>query len=269
MKEELDFDIFSSNYGGNITIYNPSVYAQVLNSFEYLPVEFVLDTVQFHGPEGVAPILSHYPTIIPIPVSPAQYHLVTTDALPSVSISTNYNKISLVGKAVVNPRGFDAGYLYIHEKSLISVKVGVKIPFSMKIENAFYRDTIDLKVDTIPSYLDVIKQAEMRFAFLNKLPIALKTQMYYYHEKNPARIDSIFKTPLSLYVIPENGNSSEIVQFEKLEGDQLRKFLNSNKLVLSFSFNTNNQKVDFNTNQFLGAKLGMKLRYNTSEIDIK
>ncbi|MDL2309096.1 hypothetical protein LJC68_03700 [Bacteroidales bacterium OttesenSCG-928-B11] len=266
----FDFDLFSNNYGGALTIYDPNLYIAVRNSF-YVTGELRIDTACFYGPSGESSLLETTPEYVSIPVSPVDFQIEEIENMPSIRISTDYKSIKMAGEAVFNPGGFDAGDIYIDQESKIEGKYGLSIPFAFNIENIYYNDTIPFSLEDIatPDLVeDVLQEALFRFAITNGLPLNMSMQAYFYNSTAQQLTDSLFSNGFTLPGSINGATPSAQITTQVITFDRLDNLINSDQIILRFKVNTDGHRVDLNVKDHLKVKLGVKLKYDTSGAQI-
>lgn len=270
--ETIDFDLSSSNYGGNLTIYNPKLSISTLNSF-MIRGNIKIDTAAFSGVGLYSSIISQSPVNINIPVSPNNYQTENVDAFSSITLNTSYNNITLKGVAVLNPDGFDAGVIRIDENSEISLKLKAEIPIQTKITNLFYQDTLDFKLADILQDIPMtdfqfIDTLALRAYFESTLPLNAYAQVYFIDSVSQTAIDSLFSNSKLLYGSFSGTSTPTPAQMFQITGDRIDQLNKCNKLVFRFKMDTENREVIFKVNQYLKASLGLKAVFNYNNITL-
>ena len=266
INESVDFNLFSENYGGDLTIYNPTLKLYTKNSF-IVNGSCQVDTAEFSGSGETSSLLATTPVIINIPISPLSYHEDEIEGISDIHINSTYDKFKFKGKATINPRGFDAGTIYIDENSTISLKLVVEIPFEFKVSEAFFRDTVDFAMDSIQN-IDFIENATIRLAFTNTLPINLFAQVYFYDSVNNHIADSLLAREQLLYGSFTGNPVTSNPIYVDISKEKFEKILTTDKIILRFKVNTGNNQVVFNASQYVKAIIGLKIKYNTSGINL-
>ena len=266
INESVDFNLFSENYGGDLTIYNPTLKLYTKNSFIVNGLCQV-DTAEFSGSGGISSLLATTPVIINIPISPLSYHEDEIEEISDIHINSTYDKFKFKGKATINPNGFDAGTIYIDENSTISLKLIVEIPFEFKVNEAFFRDTLDFTMDSIQD-IDFIENATIRLAFTNTLPINLFTQVYFYDSVNNHIADSLLTGEQLLYGSFTGNPVTSNPMYIDISKEKFEKIMTTDKIILRFKINTGNNQVVFNASQYVKANMGLKIKYNTAGINL-
>lgn len=266
----FDFDLFSTNYGGDITLYNPYLYISVKNSF-YVTGELHIDTASFFSNTGEVSLLSSTPEVIAIPVSPLDFQDEAIENIDIVTLNTNYKSIKIAGDAILNPGGFGAGDIYVGNNSRIDGKFGLSIPFSFSMEEVFYTDTIKFSIDSISSLgkvEDILEEAAFRFAVTNGLPLNMNMQAYFYNSETQQLIDSMFTNSFYLPGVINGASPVQQIATPVITLERIDNIVSSDHIILRFKINTNGHQVDLNVRDNLKVKLGVKLRYDSTGVPL-
>ncbi len=264
--ESVDFNLFSDNYGGDITIYNPKLKLYTLNSF-LVTGRCQLDTAEFSGGGESSSLLATSPVMINIPISPLSFQEDEIEGISDIHIKTTYDKFKFSGKATINPTGFDAGTIYIDENSTISLKLLVEIPLEINIHDAFFRDTIDFKLDSIEN-IDIVESATIRLAFTNTLPINVNAQVLFYDSASNRVADSLLADEHLLYGSFNGYPATANPIYIEITKEKFEKILTTDKIILRLRINTGNNQVHLNASQYVKAAVGIKVKYNSSGINL-
>ncbi len=256
--ESADISLLTGNntLGGNVVIYDPQISLTTNNTFP-LTAECRLDRAEFSGPGGSTPILRQYPTIININQGEQTRPV---DGPEQLILSPDFNKINVQGTTTLNPNGQSGQWIRIDENSSFGFILKIKIPFRIKIENVYYRDTIAFNPKDLVKP-ELIDKASFRFTFANKIPVNLSCQAYFRNTGQNNTLDTLFRPALTLIKDQEN---SHIVEIDHARIDNL---FESDQIILEFKLNTGNGVVSLNAHNYLKAILGLKFSYNATGIE--
>ncbi len=271
--EVIDFDLSSTNYGGDVTIYNPKISISTKNSF-MIRGAFDIDTAAFSGDGVYSSIITNPPVSINIPISPNSYTTEQVDAFSSINLNSDYNKIAISGVAILNPDGFDAGVIRIDENSEISLKLKAEIPLDLKITNLYFKDTLDFDLNEIlkdipMSDFQFIDTLALRAFFESTLPVNAFAQVYFLDTTSQEIVDSLFSNSKIIYGSFSGFPAPSPVQMFYLTGDRIEQIKACNKIIFRFKMDTENHEVILNKKQYLKAAIGLKavLNYNNLTIN--
>lgn len=266
--EIIDFDLSSTNYGGDLTIYNPKIYISTKNSF-MMKGAIDIDTAAFSGDGVYSSIITNPPVTINVPISPNSYTTEQVDAFSSINLNTDYNKISISGVAILNPDGFDAGVIRIDENSEISLKLKAEIPLDLKITTLYYKDTLDFDLTQILKDIPIadfqfIDTLALRAYFESTIPVNAYGQVYFIDTTSQEIVDSLFSNTKIIYGSFSGYPSPTPAQMFYLTGDRIELIKNCNKVIFRFKLDTENKEVVLNKKHYLKAAIGLKavLNYN-------
>ncbi|MDR2979973.1 MAG: hypothetical protein LBV02_06000 [Bacteroidales bacterium] len=271
LSNSFDFNLFSNNYGGSLTVYNPQLYMLVKNSF-YVTGEMRIDTASFYGAQGESSILASTPEIISIPVSPLNWQRKDIDNLSAIHIRTDYNSTKIGGKTVLNPGGFGAGDVFINSQSKIQGKFGVTVPYSLSSERIYYNDTISFSIDSLgtPKLVEeILQEAAFRIAITNMLPLNMEMQVYFYNSQTQQILDSLFYNSFRLPgMISSEAQPVEQIATPVVTFDRIDNVTQSDRLIIRFKMDTNGERVNLNARNNVKMKIGVKLKYDTSGVNL-
>jgi hypothetical protein len=270
-KVEKDFDqtvniksfFQNSHYGGRFIIYDPKIKLQVHNGFN-LNGNLSIEQLQFENTNQQVPILNHYPTDIYLTADPDDE--TELNSLSQIPFSSDFESLKIKGRAILNPQGFDAGYLTVHPNASVGAKVDIQVPFKTNIEQLYYYDTMAFSLDTV-QMPNIIENLSFRLALENKLPLSLQSQLIFYDSKEDVKLDSLFSMP---YTIQGSYNTSPITTSTIVEvnANRLTKILQADKLILRIQMNTESNVATLNYKQSIKVRLGMKIKYNLNGLEM-
>lgn len=270
--EVIDFDLSSTNYGGDVTIYNPKLSISTKNSF-MIKGTIDIDTAAFSGDGVYSSIITNPPVNINIPISPNAYITEQVDAFSSINLNSEYNKISISGVAILNPDGFDAGVIRIDENSEISLKLKAEIPIDLKITNLYFKDTLDFDLNEIlkdipMSDFQFIDTLALRAYFESTLPVNAYAQVYFVDTTSQEIVDSLFSNSKIIYGSFSGFPAPSPAQMFYLTGERIEQIKSCNKIIFRFKMDTENNEVVLNKSQYLKAAIGLKAVINYNHLTI-
>lgn len=270
--EVIDFDLSSTNYGGDVTIYNPKIFISTKNSF-MMKGAVNIDTAAFSGDGLYSSIITNPPVAINIPISPNAFITEQVEAFSSINLNTEYNKISISGVAILNPDGFDAGVIRIDENSEISLKLKAEIPLDLKITNLYLKDTIDFDLNEIVkdipmSDFQFIDTLALRAYFESTLPVNAYAQVYFVDTTSQEIVDSLFSNNKIIYGSFSGFPAPSPVQMFYLTGDRMEQIKGCHQIIFRFKMDTENNEVILNKRQYLKAAIGLKAVLNYNHLTI-
>lgn len=283
VSQKVPVRVFSDNFSGSVNLLSPVYHIKVENSFGS-QLGFVVDTA------GFADENAHYSPVMRAGA------FVTCQAAPnrgvfvrnhqqysqnSVYYNEDMNSFILSGKIVVNPHGFSAGNIFVDENSTINIHTDLEIPFQANVDFLEFRDTTGNILEALRSggsnnYTDAIQKITMKCDFLNGLPTMLDAQLYFVDTTHTQYvvIDSLLAQPrlLTSAITDADGKVTSptfTTAMVEIAHEKLDRILNqSNNTLLKFRIHTD-QAVKVYSSQFLKAKIGLKVEYDTENVTIE
>ncbi|MDD4847212.1 MAG: hypothetical protein PHR53_00365 [Bacteroidales bacterium] len=263
---ETPFNLFSTNFGGDITIFNPRLVLYTRNSFN---VEGLLrvDVAEFTGDNCASSLLEIVPTLVNIPISPNEYIKDQIEEIEKIHFESLYNRFVASGMATLNPNGFSQGVISVYDTSTISVKVAAELPFQLKIDNAYYRDTTSFTLSDIKE-VDHIEALDFRVALTNGIPLDVDAQIIAYDSITNTVVDSMFTEAEFLDGAYDGIPVERDPIFVHITNERIQNFLKANKLIMRFKIATEGHEVTFTSENFLGAVVGVSVTYSGADIEL-
>ena len=250
--------------GGSLTLFNPKVTVHIKNSFNRIEGVAFIDTLHFMGQNTSSHILTAYPSTIQVLAGMNAEQDV--QGLSSVFFSSLFDKLKFAGHVIVNPLGFSAGELSIQENSALDIKANLGIPFEVKTDNLYYRDTVNFNLGDSLNMGKTIQNIVFRYVIGNKLPFNVNTQIYFYNSRQQVLVDSLFYPHLSLAGTFKEGDMVETAALLEIEQNRINKVLTADKIIFQVKINTNGRTVFVNAKHGVKAVLGVKIKYETDDL---
>ncbi|MDR1345166.1 MAG: hypothetical protein LBK03_00485 [Bacteroidales bacterium] len=280
LTENYSFDLLSSllsspNYGASaITLYNPTVTLNINNTF-HVSGQFQLQQLALASADNslTSPLLSA-PATITQPYSPTMQKHVLDNIVPQVPVRPEYNTIHLEGTSILNPNGLGTP-VSIDESSVMNIKLEISIPFKLKVENAYFRDTLKLNFTDLTDnesvqtlkLINAVENLTLDIVLANTLPIGFRVQALLC-DSTGLTIDSLFKGP-QLLPACFNSNTPRKATFSSSMGNsKAHRLLKSKQLILRFQMDTEHQTAILNASQYLQATLRGRIKCNLGELNL-
>lgn len=259
MNETIELNLFSSYFGGELTIHHPKIMLYTQNSFGVDGL-ITIDTAQFSGPTTSSPILVSTPVSIPIPISPNNYYAYQLEECSIVTLNTEYDMLKVSSSATINPQGFDAGTIMVNENSLINVKITAEIPIDISLPSVYYIDTLDINIPALEN-LDIIKSVQFRFLFTNSIPLNANAQLFFMDSLYNIQ-DSLFTTSTFIQAGYNNIPYVNTPIYVDIPTSKLMLLKDCKKLLFHLSLDSDQQEVIIRSSQFLKLEAGVKIKYD-------
>lgn len=258
LDKEWDFDaeFLRQHIMGTITIMNPEVSCEILNTF---PVDgnIVLQEATLSGPGVTGSLLATTPATIYVPKSTGHFIPVSLPLASSLLLSPDYNHFKLRGNASLNPNGLNTPTLVFREDQLISLRLTVTLPLEMSMDNIHFCDTIDFGGLSLPSEMS-FSNILLRMALYNGLPFNFQVQAYFYDSGTNTVKDSLFTDVRT--VLSAQGDAPRMTELfaTKENYSDVQNMFACDKIILSAKLSTNEQSVSINANQSLRVQLSAR-----------
>jgi hypothetical protein len=279
MVENFNFDLLSmlslSNYGvSSITLYDPSITLSIGNTFNF-EGQFQLEQLMLSSADNSlsTPLLSAPSAPYTIFYSPTMIDYSLDEVLSQIPIRPEYNTIRVAGNSTLNPGGYSTP-ISMDDNSKISVKVKVVIPFKLKVENAYFRDTLQFNLsnmtgdesDATLQMINTIENLSLNITLSNTIPVGFRVQALAC-DSTGRIVDSLFTETQLLEACfnPASPRKTELPV--SMNYERANRLLKSKQLILRFQMDTGGQIATFNNAQYLQATLRGRIKCNLGEID--
>jgi hypothetical protein len=278
MVENYNFDLLSmfssSNYGvSSITLYDPSITLSISNTF-HVTGDFELDQLVLASTDNSlsTPLISS-PFSITQPYSPTMTEHPLNNVLTQIPIRPEYNTIRMVGHSKLNPGGYSTP-VSMDDNSKVSVKIKVVIPFKLKVENAYFRDTLQLNFsnltgdesDVTSQMINAIENLTLNITLSNTIPISFHVQALMC-DSTDRIVDSLFTQTQLMEACFNPASPRKKELSTSMNNESARRLLKSKQLILRFQMDTGGQIATFNATQYLQATLRGRVKCNLGEVD--
>lgn len=259
MDNEWDFDnqFLRDHISGNMTLHNPQVNFEVLNSF---PVRgtVVFDQAELSGGGNSASLLAYSPETVEIPGNTNQFVPVDLPTASTLQLSPDYSHFKLKGNAVINPDGFSTPTLVFREDQLISLRVTVVLPLDIDIDDIVFCDTLPFAGFSLPSE-SAFSNMLLRLGITNALPLNFQLQAYFYDSQAATVMDSLFmETQTVLSAQGGTPRFSEIFA-TKDNFEEVRRMFSCDNIILRARLYTDGSPVSINVAQAIRFRLGARM----------
>jgi hypothetical protein len=277
MVESFNFDLLSmlsSNYGvSSITLYDPSVTLSIGNTFNFEGIFKLKELVLGSADSSLSTSLLSAPyTSPPLSYSPTMIDYSLDEVLPQIPIRPEYNTIRMAGNSTLNPGGYSTP-VSMDDNSKISVKVKVVIPFKLKVENAYFRDTLQLNLsntgdesDATSQMINAVENLTLNIILSNTMPVGFHVQALVCDSTGRV-VDSLFAQTQMLEACFNPASPRKKELSASMNYERANRLLKSKQLILRFQMDTGGQIATFNAAQYLQATLRGRIKCNLGEVD--
>lgn len=264
--KEWDFDsqFLRDHISGSMTLLNPQVTCEVLNTF---PVRgtIVLNQAELSGGGQSASLLSSSPSTVEIPGNTSQFVPVDLPIANSLLLTPDYDHFKLNGNAIINPDGFSTPTLVFRENQLISLRVSVVLPLEIDVDDIVFRDTIPFGGITLPLE-STFSNMLLRLGINNALPLNFQMQIYFYDSQTATVKDSLFTEP-QVVLSALNGvpRFSEIFA-TKDQFEEVQRMLACDNIILQARLFGDGEPISINVAQSIRIHLGARMNVDLNSL---
>ena len=259
LDKEWDFDsqFLRDHISGSLTLLNPEVTFEMLNSF---PVRgtVVLNQAQLSGGGHSASLLSHSPATVEIPASTSQFVPVSLPITSSLLLSPDYDHFKLLGNATINPDGFSTPTLVFRDDQIISMRVTVVLPLEMNMDEITFRDTLPFGSITLPSE-SAFSNILMRLGIVNGIPLNFQLQAYFYDSQSGTIKDSLFTSPQTVLSAQYGAPRVSELFASKENLEEVQRMFDCDNIILKARLSADEYPISINVAQAIRFRLSARM----------
>lgn len=257
--KEWDFDtqFLRDHISGNMTLLNPQVTCEVMNSF---PVRgtLVFEQAELSGGGNMASLLAYSPATVEVPASTSQFVPVGLPIANTLLLSPDYSHFKLRGNAVINPDGFSTPTLVFRDNQYISLRVSVVLPLEVDMDDIHFCDTIPFGGLSLPSE-SAFSNILLRLGITNGLPLNFQLQAYFYDSQTGTVKDSLF-TDEQYVLSAQNGIPRQSELFAaKNNFEEVQQMFSCDNIILKARLFTDGTPVSINVAQAIRFRLSARM----------
>lgn len=266
LNKEWDFDsqFLRDHISGNMTLLNPQVTCEIMNSF---PVNgsITLDQAQLSGGGISSSLLAYSPATVNIPGSTQQFVPINLPIANSLVLSPDFDHFKIVGNATINPDGFNTPTLVFREDQYISLRIGVVLPLEMNMEDITFRDTISFSGLSLPNETGFSNML-LRLGITNGLPLNLQMQAYFYDTQTNTVKDSLFtETQTVLSALNGAPRLSELFATKESYAE-VQRMLSCDKIILQARLFADGAPISINVAQSVRIQLAARTNVDLNSL---
>jgi hypothetical protein len=257
--EEWDFDsqFLRDHISGNMTLLNPQVTCEIMNSF---PVEGTLlfEQAELSGGGNSASLLAYSPATVEVPGNTSGFVPVNLPIANSLLLSPDYSHFKLKGNAVINPDGFNTPTLVFREDQVISLRISVVLPLDIDMDDLTFCDTVQFGGISLPSE-SAFSNMLLRLGITNGLPLNFELQAYFYDSQTATVKDSLF-TEKQIVLSAMDGTPRFSELFATKENfEEVQNMFSCDNIILQARLFTDGRPISINVAQSVRFKLGARM----------
>jgi hypothetical protein len=260
---DTTFNLFPDNLSGILEVNDVKLRLSERNTFP-LDARLTVDTALVVG-EGIPAysILEPLPLVVELPVQ---------HTFSEVYNSTLSGKINPCGGGAiasslfrVNTSGIE-DVITMSDTCNLDVRVDVSLPFSFKISDVRYLDTLDLDLTEL-ELPDFIEKLTLELTFTSPLPVNLRSQFYMYDSELEMITDTLIDAGELIEASFDGQPTHTTVSIEITE-DRINKVLHSDRIIMLYELDTDARNVKLTADQKLSLFVKAKAKYNSvAELD--
>ena len=260
---DTTFNLFPDNLSGILEVNDVKLRLSERNTFP-LDARLTVDTALVVG-EGIPAysILEPLPLVVELPVQ---------HSFSEVYNSTLSGKINPCGGGAiasslfrVNTSGIE-DVITMSDTCNLDVRVDVSLPFSFKISDVRYLDTLDLNLTEL-ELPDFIEKLTLELTFTSTLPVNLRSQFYMYDSELEMITDTLIDAGELIEASFDGQPTHTTVSIEITE-ERINKVLHSDRIIMLYELDTDARNVKLTADQKLSLFVKAKAKYNSvAELD--
>lgn len=259
---DTSFSLPLGNLDGQISLVGARVNIREKNTFQNFRALLQINQAEIYGPNaGASALFDHYPYVLDIIPSNTFHELIPEGECVNISMNTKYDAFRFNGAVDFNPDAAES-LIVIYDTSAISLGVDAVIPMQFNIPNVAYIDTLDLDLGEI-SAPELVEKIVLNILFDSEMPFNLNAQFYALNSMTGQVSDALLENELAIKGSFDGQPAKSEVDVA-ITQDLLKKLLESDKLIMRFGVNTNNNNVYLNLNNGLGLTLKADVFYGGS-----
>lgn len=260
---DTTFTLFPDNLSGILEVNDVKLRLSERNTFP-LDARLTVDTALVVG-EGIPAysILEPLPLVVELPVR---------HTFNEVYNSTLNGKINPCGGGAiasslfrVNASGIE-DIITMSDTCNLDVRVNISLPFSFKISDVQYLDTIDLNLTEL-ELPDFIEKLTLELTFTSTLPVNLRSQFYMYDSEHEMITDTLVDAGKQIEASFDGQPTHTTVSIEITE-ERINKVIHSDRIIMLYELDTDARNVKLTADQKLTLYVKAKAKYNgVAELD--
>lgn len=255
---DTTFNLFPDNLSGLLEVNDVKLRLSERNTFA-LDARLTVDTALVMG-EGIPAysILEPLPLVVELPVQ---------HTFSEVYNNTLSGKINSCGGATytsslfsVNTSGIE-DIITMSDTCNLDVRVDISLPFSFKINEVQYLDTIDLNLSEL-ELPDFIEKLTLELTFTSTLPVNLSSQFFMYDSEHEMITDTLVDEGKLIEASFDGQPTHTTVSIEITE-ERINKVLHSDRIIMIYELDTDAHNVKLTADQKLTLFVKAKAKYNS------
>ena len=250
------FTLFPGLIDGQLGLEGVRLKITERNNFP-MGARFIVDTLTLSS-EGNAPFSIIEPLPLPIEMPPAMQEIEVLNKVVDGRISAEGGRLLASGDFIVNPENH-TDMVAISDTNRIDLCADVEIPFSFRVGDLKYVDTVNMNIDNL-DMPELIKELTLELTFNSVLPFHLNASFYMYNSETGMVTDTLLGESKVIKASFDGKPTTTEVTLV-VDEDRVENVLHSDRIIMSYELDTENHKMHLNINQKLDLSLKGRAKY--------
>lgn len=250
------FSLFPGLIDGQLGLEGVRLKITERNTFP-MGARFVIDTLTLTS-EGNAPFSIIEPLPLPIEMPPAMQDVEVLNKIVSGRISADGGRLLASGDFILNPENY-TDMVALVDTNRIDLCADVEIPFSFKVGDVKYVDTVNMNIDNL-EMPELIKELTLELTFNSVLPFHLNASFYMFDSDTGMVTDTLLGESKVIKASFDGKPTTTEVTLV-VDEDRVDNVLHSDRIIMSYEIDTENHNMHLNINQRLDLSLKGRAKY--------
>ena len=250
------FTLFPGLIDGQLGLESVRLKITERNTFP-IGTRFVVDTLTLWSKEN-APISILEPLPLPIEMPPTMQYEEALNKVVNFRISADGGHFLASGDFIVNPENV-TDMVTIVDTNRIDLCADVEIPFSFKVGDVKYVDTVNMNLSNL-KVPELIKELTLELTFNSLLPFHLNASFYMFNSETGMITDTLLGDSKVIKASFDGKPATTEVKLV-VDEDRVENVLHSNRIIMSYKLDTENHNLYLNLNQKLDLSVKGRAKY--------
>lgn len=250
------FTLFPGLIDGQLGLEDVRLTLTERNTFP-MGTRFFVDTLTLWSKEN-APISILQPLPLPIEMPPAMQYEEALNRVVNFRISADGGHFLASGDFIVNPENV-TDMVTLVDTNRIDLCADVEIPFSFKVGDVKYVDTVNMDVANL-EMPELIKELTLELTFNSVLPFHLDASFYMFNSETGMVTDTLLGESKVIKASFDGKPATTEVTLV-VDEDRVENVLHSNRIIMSYELDTEDHNLHLNLNQKLDLSVKGRAKY--------
>ena len=244
------FTLFPGLIDGQLGLEDVRLKITERNTFP-MGTRFVVDTLTLWSTEN-APISILEPLPLPIEMPPTMQYEEALNKVVNFRVSADGGHFLASGDFIVN-------MVTLVDTNRIDLCADVEIPFSFKVGDVKYVDTVNMDVANL-EMPELIKELTLELTFNSVLPFHLDASFYMFNSETGMVTDTLLGESKVIKASFDGKPATTEVTLV-VDEDRVENVLHSNRIIMSYELDTEDHNLHLNLNQKLDLSVKGRAKY--------